>query len=73
MENNIKIDCFSCTHYDVCRFKKDYEMVSRAVFNTHVQKSESDGRTKSIPLSNFECLGDITVTCKFYERTDIVR
>lgn len=70
--NNV-IACHSCDHYEVCRFKETYERVSNAVFSMHVNEYNPDGGIKSIPLSNFECIGDIVVNCKFYKRTNIRR
>lgn len=70
MNNNIEVACLSCCHYDVCCYKEAYKKVYEAIFATSVKEPIPNGGVKVIPLSNFECLGDITVTCKFYKRTD---
>lgn len=70
MNNNNEVACLSCYHYDVCCYKEEYKKVSEAIFATSVHEYIPNGGVKIIPLSDFECLGDITVTCKFYKYTN---
>lgn len=59
--------CTTCTHRDVCKYKENYLKVCEVVFNTQVNEFSEDGHgITSIPLSNFECIGSIFVTCIFH-------
>lgn len=58
--------CTRCMHREVCIYKQDFLDIYDAVFNTTVSKPCSDGKKVAMKkVTNFECLGDIIVTCRF--------
>ena len=69
--------CTSCMHREVCKHKEGYLKVCEAASNINVTLKEhyEDGvRARIIPVANFDCIKDIEVYCKHYERaSDIIR
>lgn len=58
--------CTSCMHREVCKHKENYLKVCEAVFDTKVNELCEDGKkVRIIPITNFEFLGDVLVSCKF--------
>lgn len=68
MSDCVKVtSCTSCMHCEVCKYKENYLKVCEAVFNTKVNEPCEDGKQfRTIPITNFEFLGDVLVSCKFY-------
>lgn len=59
--------CTSCMHREVCKHKEKYLKACDAVFNTKVNEFGEYGYTfRAVPITNFEFLGDVFVSCKFY-------
>ena len=59
--------CTSCAHRYVCKHKENYIKVCEAVFNTKVNEPCEDGKQfRIIPITNFEFLDDVFISCKFH-------
>lgn len=65
--NEKELSCNRCYHKDVCKHLKDYADICAAVESLSIHQYENDGKVKMTPVENFECLGDINVTCKFFK------
>ena len=59
--------CTICAHSNVCAYKDDYLSVIKAVSKTTVNKQLQDGKIELKPVKNFEFVGDISVTCRYYD------
>ena len=69
MIDNIKeVPCTRCLHQEVCRHKQDFLDICNAVSSIKIHKPCEDGKeVKTIPITNFDCLGDIYVECRYYQ------
>lgn len=63
----------SCAHRDVCKHKENYIKVCEAVFNAKVKEPCEDGKQfRIIPITNFEFLNDVFISCKFHESKKVL-
>ena len=69
MIDNIKeVPCTRCLHQEVCRHKQDFLDICNAVSSIKIHKPCEDGKeVKITPITNFDCLGDIYVKCRYYQ------
>ena len=59
--------CTRCVHRKVCIHKQNFLDICNAVYDASVCSSCSDGNKVAMKkITNFECLGDIIVTCRFH-------
>lgn len=66
-EGTKETQCTRCLHKDVCIYKQDFLDICNAVFGAEVHKSCDDVKKVMMKkIVNFECLGDIQITCRFY-------
>lgn len=59
--------CTCCFHRHVCKYSKDYLDICAAAESLSIHQPENDGKVKITPVNNFECVGSIEVTCKFFK------
>lgn len=68
MADNVKKSlCTICAHRNVCAYKDDYLSVIEAVSKAIVDKQLPDGKIALKRVENFEFVGDISVTCRYYD------
>lgn len=61
-----EVPCEGCIHKEVCAYKKDLLDICAAVSECAVYRSCSDGKVSSKNITNFDCLNDIVVRCKYF-------
>ena len=68
MDGKREILCSKCIHLDVCTHKQDFIDMNNAIFNATVSRSyeNSDGRTSLKRVSDFECFGGVSVSCRYF-------
>ena len=67
IDNMKEVSCTRCLHQEVCRHKQDFLDICNAVSSIVVNRPCEDGKkVKTIPITNFDCLGDIYVYCRYY-------
>ena len=63
-----EVSCTRCLHQEVCRYKQDFLDICNAVSSSIVNRSCEDGKkVKTIPITNFDCLGGIQIECRYYQ------
>lgn len=59
--------CTRCAHREVCAYKQDYLDILKAIENAKVVKDTPDGKITSKKVSCYGFIGNISVTCKYYQ------
>lgn len=60
--------CTHCNHRDICVYKDDYFSILKAVSETIVKQPCSDDKKVSFKkVTDFDFIGDITVSCRHYQ------
>ena len=59
--------CTRCAHREVCAYKQDYLDILKAIENAKVVKDTPDGKITSKKVSCYDFIGNISVTCKYYQ------
>lgn len=60
--------CTRCAHRTVCKHKDDFLKVVQAVNDATVHEhEENSSRVKMTKVTNYECVSDITVTCRYHQ------
>ena len=59
--------CTNCTHRDVCIYKTDYLDILKAVSNASVMRDTPDGKMMSKKVICYDFIGDISVSCRYYQ------
>lgn len=61
--------CTRCVHRTVCKHKDDFLKVVQAVTDATVHEPDENGShvTKMKKVVNYECVSDITVTCRYHQ------
>ena len=68
IDNIEEVPCTRCLHQEVCRHKQDFLDICNAVSSIKIHKPCEDGKeVKMTPITNFDCLGDIYVECRYYQ------
>ena len=68
IDNIEEVPCTRCLHQEVCRHKQDFLAICNAVPSIKIHKPYEDGKeVKITPITNFDCLGDIYVECRYYQ------
>ena len=63
-----EVSCTQCFHQEVCKHKQDFLDICNAVASSMVNRSFEDGKgVKTIPVTNFDCLGYIKIECRYYQ------
>ena len=63
-----EVSCTKCVHQEVCRHKQDFIDICNAVSSSMVNRPCEDGKkVKTIPITNFDCLGGIQIECRYYQ------
>ena len=63
-----EVSCTRCLHQEVCRHKQDFLDICNAVSSSTVNRPCEDGKkVKTIPITNFDCLGGIKIECRYYQ------
>ena len=63
-----EVPCTRCLHQEVCRHKQDFLDICNAVSSSTVNRPCEDGKkVKTIPITNFNCLGGIQIECRYYQ------
>ena len=63
-----EVSCTKCPHQEVCRHKQDFIDICNAVSSSMVNRPCEDGKkVKTIPITNFDCLGGIQIECRYYQ------
>ena len=63
-----EVPCTRCLHQEVCRHKQDFLDIYNAVSSSMVNRPCEDGKkVKTIPITNFDCLGGIQIECRYYQ------
>lgn len=60
--------CTRCVHRTVCKHKDDFMKVIQAINEASVHERIEDNKMKMTKVVNYECVGDITVTCRFQQQ-----
>ena len=60
--------CSKCLHSDVCIHKQDFIDINNAIFDATVHKAyeNGDGKTSLKRGVDYECLGGISVSCRYF-------
>ena len=63
-----EVSCTQCFHQEVCKHKQDFLDICNAVASSTVNRPCEDGKgVKTIPVTNFDCLGYIKIECRYYQ------
>ena len=63
-----EVSCTQCFHQEVCKHKQDFLDICNAVASSTVNRPCEDGNgVKTIPVTNFDCLGYIKIECRYYQ------
>ena len=63
-----EVSCTRCLHQEVCRHKQDFLDICNTVSSSVVNRPCEDGKkVKTIPITNFDCLGGIQIECRYYQ------
>lgn len=60
-----EVPCEGCIHKEVCVHKQDLLDICAAVSQCAVYRQRGDA-IESMPVTNFDCLNDIVVHCKYF-------
>lgn len=60
--------CTHCVHRNVCKHKADFLDIVSAVDEATVHKSEDDNRVLMKKITNYDCFGEVIVTCRYYQK-----
>ena len=64
--------CTRCLHQEVCRHKQDFLDVCNAVSSITVNSHCEDGKkVKMTPITSFDFLVDIWISCRYYQKQEI--
>ena len=67
-----EVSCTRCLHQEVCKYKQDFLDICNAVASSMVNRPFEDGKgVKTIPVTNFDCLGYIKIECRYYQEQAI--
>ena len=58
--------CTRCAHRIVCKHKDDFLKAVQAINEATVYELEDDNGVKMIKVINYDCISDISVTCRLY-------
>lgn len=58
--------CTRCYHKEVCMYKQNFLDINKAVLEATVTKRNDDGRISMKRVTDFECLGEIRVYCRYF-------
>lgn len=60
--------CARCVHRTVCKHKDDFLKAVQAVNEATVHEKENNGHVlKSTKVVNYDCVSDISVTCRYHQ------
>lgn len=60
--------CTRCSHRTVCKHKDDFLKAVQAVNEASVHEHEDgSNRVKITKVINYDCVSDITVTCRYHK------
>ena len=63
-----EVSCTQCLHQEVCKHKQDFLDICNAVASSIVNRPFENGKgVKTIPVTNFDCLGYIKIECRYYQ------
>ena len=62
--------CTRCAHRNVCAYKDDWLSAIEAIAKTTVSKQLPDGTAEVTPIENFDFIGDISISCRYYDDSD---
>lgn len=69
MNNGVKeTACTHCVHREFCIHKQNFLDICNAVFNASVYKETTDNKHSMQKVTNYDCLGDIEVNCRYYKQ-----
>lgn len=59
--------CTRCSHRTVCKHKDDFIKAVQEVNESTVHEHEDGNRVKMTKVINYDCISDISVTCRYHQ------